>query len=501
VATAAAALAFAASCGAPDRADLVVGNGPEIESFDPAIGSDVASLRILSALFEGLTELDPETAAPRPALATAVGVSEDGLDVTFTLPADARFSDGSPLRSSDVLFAWRRVQLPATGSSWAGLLREVVRLEAPDDRTFRVRLERPDPALLAAASLPALAPLPADQVAAAGDAFFSEEKLVSNGPYRLKDFRLRDRTRVEKNPHYRGAGGVSIDTVDFLAADDARTLAAFYFQGDADWVTSVPPELAPRLAGRTDYRVGPLLGTYLFRLNVTRAPLDDPRVRLALSLSLDREALVRTIVRGGEKMASSLVPRELPGYRGPAGVTHDPARARELLAEAGHPGGRGLLPFEIVFNGTEENRAIAAEVQAAWKRTLGVDVTLRVLEMKSLLASTRRLDYAIARGSWIADIPDAIDFLRVFRGDEPNNRTGWRDDRYDALLSEASTESNPVRRAALLSLAESILLEAAPVIPVYHYASRHLVSPRIEGFIENPLDRHSLSTLRMAVSE
>lgn len=495
----AAAIAAAAtgSCGAPDRAVLVVGNGPEIESFDPAVASDVASLRILSSLFEGLTSIDPETAAPVPALAESFAASEDGREIVFRLREGSLFSDGSPLLAGDVAFAWERVRASDTGSSWSGLLRDVAGVDAPDERTFRVRLARPDPALLVAASLPALAPLPRARVAAEGDAFFAAGRLVSNGPYRLTEFRLRDRTRAERNPHHRDAGRVAIETVDFLAADDARTLAAFYFQGDADWVTSVPPELAPRLRDRADFRTGPLLGTYLFRLNVTRPPLDDARVRRALSLAFDRDAIVRGIVRGGETPAPALVPRGLPGWAGAAGFAFDPDRARSLLADAGYPGGRGLPPIEVVFNGTEENRAIAAEIQAAWKRTLGVEVTLRVLEMKTLLAATRRLDYAIARGSWIADVPSALDFLRVFRGDEPNNRTGWRDDRYDALLAGAAVERDPARRAALLASAEAILVEAAPVIPVYHYASRHLVSPRVAGFVPNPLDRHPIAALRL----
>lgn len=334
--------------------------------------------------------------------------------------------------------------------------------------------------------------------------WLAPENLVTNGPFALYERRINDRLRLRKNPYYWDADRVAMDTIDILAADNYGTLLNLYLTGEVDWIDRAPPNLVPRLLEREDFRPTPYLGVYFYRVNVTRPPLDDRRVRTALALSIDREAICEKIVKKGEQPNWGLVPHGMPGYRR-AEMKHAPRkggsprvafeadceRARALLAEAGFgPGGKELGEIELLYNTSEAHRDIAEVVADGWRRHLGVDARLVNQEWKVYLDTQVQLDYDVSRSSWIADYADPNNFLSVFVGSGENNRTGWSDPAYDEWIERAAREADPARRAELLRAAEEILVRELPILPIYTYVSTNLVKPRLGGFHENVQDDH-----------
>ena len=249
----------------------------------------------------------------------------------------------------------------------------------------------------------------------------------------------------------------------------------------------------PEILQNADY-----LGTYYYRLNTTRPPFDDARVRKAFALALDREDLVRNVVRMGRKPASHFTPPDTAGYTSAHSVGYDVAEARRLLAEAGYPDGQGFPEVTLLYNTSESHKEIAETAQAMWSQALGVDVTLRNQEWKVYLESMTQLDYDIVRSAWVGDFVDPITFLECFTTDNGNNRTGWSSAAYDALIADAVRTADQDARFATLQEAEAILLDELPVIPVYFYTNAWLQAPEVEGLEHNLLGYISFKRIRLA---
>ena len=515
-----------------ERADFVFNNGNEVTSLDPTTVSGQSEGRVVSALFEGLTVKDPETLAPLPGVAEAWDVSPAGLLYTFHL-RPARWSNGDELTAEDFVWSWRRLLEPETAAPSARLLWGVrgareyaspeldaagraaqwpeVGIRAPDARTLEVDLEHPTPYFLALTSFHPLYPVHRASLEHFQKRFperwqsewMKPGHLVSNGPYKLRDRRVNDRLRLVKNPEYWDAHAVAFQTIDVLAIEHAGTALNLYLAGEIDWLDRVPPQLVPRLSSRPDFEPAPYLASYFYRVNTTRAPFDDPRVRRALALTIDRRALCEKILQKGELPSWSLTPPGLAGYPRPemahaaadgsdheAAFAQDCAQARALLAEAGFGGGRTFPPLEIHFTTSETHRDIAEVIAAGWSSALGIETRLLNQEWKSYLDSQATLRYDVSRSSWIGDYADPNTFLETFVAGGENNRTGWGNARYDGLVSRAAREGDPARRLELLAQAERVLLEELPILPIYSYVSQNLVSPRLGGFFANVQDEH-----------
>jgi oligopeptide transport system substrate-binding protein len=488
----------------------------EIATLDPALAGSVAENWLAAACFEGLLRFDPTSLEPVPAAALGFELSSDGLEYAFAIDPRARWSDGRQVAAQDFATGWRRLLDPATGSPNAHLLDAVVgaraaaaaegelgavALDATDPTRFVVRLERPCPYFPSLVALAPLAPLRADLIARHGEAFLAPANFVGNGPYRPVLRRMRDRVRLVRNEEWRAAGSVAFGVVDALAVDSKATALNLFLEGSVDWVNAVPALALPRLAGRAELRLAINLGTIFVRMNVTDGPLADPRVRRAIDLAIDREALCRYVYAAGERPAHSLVPPSLPGYVPPAKRNAEPsvddvAAARALLAAAGHPGGEGLPEFELLHAADENARAVATAIAAGLTQRLGIRVRPSPQEFKVFIDSMKQRKYQLALGNWIGDYPDASNFLEIFRGGSPNNRTGWSDPRYDAALDAAASCVEPARRALLLADAEALLLESGPIAPIAYRGQPNLVATDIEGFSDNLLDVHPLELLR-----
>lgn len=519
------------------RADFVYDNGSEVATLDPATISAQADGRVAMALFEGLTVKDPATLAPLPGVAESWELSADGLTWTFRLRA-ARWSNGDALDSADFVWSWRRLLEPETAAPYAYLLHCVrgaeayaraaplerearareLGLHAPDARTLVVELARPTAHFLALTSFHPLFPVHRRSYehfrARFPERWASEwirpGHLVSNGPFKLRERRVNDRLRLVKNPEYWDAGAVAFQSLDVLALEHVGTALNLYLAGEVDWIDRVPTQLVPRLLARPDFAPAPYLATYFYRVNTTRAPYDDARVRRALALAIDRRALCAAVVRRGEQPCWSLTPPGLAGYARPelahaapdpdapdgaaaatAALERDRAEARALLAAAGFGPARPFPTLALHFNTSEAHRDIAEVIAADWRHTLGIEVQLENQERKGALDAQANLRYDVSRSSWIGDYADPENFLAVFRGGGENNRTGWSDARYDALLVEAERERDPAHRLALLAEAERILLDELPILPIYSYVSQNLVHPRLGGFHANVQDEHA----------
>jgi oligopeptide transport system substrate-binding protein len=497
---------------APPRADFVFANGGEPRSLDPALASAAAEGRLARALFEGLVRLEGPEAAVAPAAAESFSASPTGDRWTFRLRANGRWSDGAPVVASQFRDAFLRLLDPATGSRAAAYLFDVagarehyrrlldgapsdptsVGVEAPSPDVLILRTNGPAPTLLPALAAPALAPIRLDLVRADPARWTHAGRLVSNGPYRLAGRSVRDRVRLVRNPHYWDAASVGFATVDALALDAPTTALNLYLAGEIDWLADVTPALLPdvRAALPDHLHVAPLYGTYFFRVNTRKKPFGNAKVRRALDLAADKEAVTTALLAGGERPARSLVP---PLRGEPLPFRRDVAAARALLAAGlAEEGLDALPPFELACASLPLHQAVCELLQRHWHEAFGARTTVARMEAQAFFQAVEKGDYVLARGSWLGDYPDPLTFLDVFTAADPNNQTGFADPRFDRIVREdLRREHDPERRRALTAEAIAILDEATPVLPIYHYSSVNLLRPTIKGFTPNPLDVHA----------
>lgn len=506
------------ACGRWDLppADLVIVNGKEPESLDPVIINGQADGRIVSALFEGLARYNAETGLPEPGLAASWTVSDDGRNYRFQLRPNLRWSDESPLNAADLIYSWRRVLEPASACEYASILFSVknaaafhrgelkdfdqVGIKLLSAQSVAVTLDEPTPYFLDICCYPTLAIVPRAPIEAFGDRWLIQAEVPTSGAYQLDFWRLNDRIRLSRNPHYWDQDQVRSSTVDILPTGNASAALSLYETGEVDIVWDkelIPTELVPLLSQRSDFHVADFLGTYFLRINTLQKPFDDPRVRQALALAIDKKRLVEKITRAGESIATHLVPPGIPHYESPEGLNYDPSRAKTLLSDAGFPSGQGLPPITYLFNSSKLNEQLAVEIQAMWQEQLGIKAVLRQLEWKSYLQDQASLNYTVSRSSWLGDYLDPQTFLEVFTSANGNNRTGWKNNEFDQLIQEANSGATPELRMALLHQAEAILVrDALPIIPLYFYVSMEYYDPsEVSGIFQNIRAEHPIRSI------
>jgi oligopeptide transport system substrate-binding protein len=503
------------------RADLVIINGAEPESLDPAIITGEPDLRAVTALFGGLTQVNPTNGSALPGLAERWDISPDQKVYTFHLRTNLVWSTGEPLTADDVIYSWLRALNPATASDYAGQLYflkngeeyntgvitdpSLVGCKALDRYTVRAELKNPTAFFLDLCAFPTLTVVPRWTIEKYGDRWLKARPLPSSGPYELVTWRLNDKIRLRKNERYWDAANTRLRIVDLLPVVSAPTALNLYETGAADVVWDkdlVPTELMDVLAKRPDFHSFHELGVYFVRINTTRKPFDDPRVRQALALVIDKDRIIRKIVKTGGIAADSLTPPGVARYQAPKGLGYDPDKARRLLAEAGFPGGRGFPRMQYIFNAAAGGAAvphekIGVELQQMWHDELGIDVELRQLEWGTFLSAESKLDYDIGRSSWIGDYNDADTFLNLFMSDNGNNETGWKSAAYDGLIRSADEQLDLAAREKKFQEAEAMLIrDAVPIIPIYYYVGLNYFDDRkIKGIYNNILDLHPINAI------
>jgi oligopeptide transport system substrate-binding protein len=500
-----------------EKPDLVIINGAEPESLDPAILTVQADGRVARSIFEGLTRLSPGDATPIPGLSDHWDISEDGTTYTFHIRTNAIWSTGEAITADDVVYSWIRALDPLTAADYAGQFFYIkngeafnsakikdpkqVGIRALDSRTLQVELIQPTPFFLDLCATTTFFVVPKWIIEKHGDRWIMAKPLPSSGPYTLEFWRIKDKIRVRKNPRYWNAEAVQCAVVDFISSETAMTALNIYDSGQADLIWDknlIPNELMDVLGKRSDCQRFDYLGTYFMRFNVTRKPFDDVRVRKALTLAIDRKRIVEKITKSGEKPAYHFVPAGMPIYKPPQGLGYDPDAARKMLADAGYPGGKNFPTFQYLSRVGKQEEQVGVELQAMFKEVLGINMELRLVETKVYFSSQSLMDYEVSRSSWIGDYNDPNTFLDMFMSNNGNNRTGWKSAKYDDLLREGNAQRNPKKREKILQQAEALLIrEDTPIAPIYFYAGVLFYRPdKIEGISFNLLDEHPVWAIR-----
>ena len=529
------AIAFAACGKGEDRAATLLAESVPadrhltfasggMEFLDPAKIAETAGHHLMMNVFEGLYVYNRGDGPPVPSMAVAHEVSADGKTWTVHLRPSVTWSDGHPLTAHDFEWSWRRVLDPKTASRSAQLLwfisgaqafnegaqtdPETVGVHALDDRTLQIVLKNPTPFFLDLLCEMPFVPTPRHVVEQWGDAWSEPAHLVSNGPFRLVKHEDRVVSELEKSPTYWDHDHVWLDKITVLHTESDQTAYDWYEVGKTQWQgdTSLPVDRAPglRASGRPDFHSDPKMCSYYFSVRVDRPPMDDARVRQAVNLAIDKERLALHVLRGGQPVATNAVPdlfRTSHRYTPFQGPGFDPFRARALLAEAGHPMGRGLAPITLYFNTGEGHRLIAEFVQRNLQENLGVHVVLANMEWGTLLKTLLAGDFAIARSSWCADYPDPLTFLDVFHSQSLANYSGYKSPAFDALLAAIQAEPDMPKRNQLVARAEAMLDADMPLIPLYHYTWSYLIRPWVLGYERHPQDLHPLKYIRWATPD
>lgn len=485
------------------------------ETFDTAKMSGAPEGRLAFNLFEGLLMPGPKTKGLKeskdvvvPGVAESYpSVSEDGLTYTFKLRADAKWSNGDPLTSEDFVYSWKRILTPDFPADYVGMLHyiegaqaysegketdwEKVGIKAPDAQTLVVKLNTPTPYFPELVSFYTFFPVPKKAIEAHGDDWTKPENIITNGAYKLASYKPQQDVILEKSENYWDAANVKIPKVRLRIISDLSTVVKAYQTGELHWTgTNLPVAQVSNLVMHPDYVRHALLGTYFFRVNVSKeGPLQDNKVRQALAMAIDRQQLVNQTMKGLYTEALAFVPDSMPGYESAYKMTPNPVKAKKMLEEAGY-GKDKPLKITLLYNTDENHKLIAEAVQAMWKSNLGIEVELVNKEWKTYLQDIDTLSYEVARAGWIGDYNDPMTFLDMFITGNGNNDTGWSNPEYDNLIKKAQEEPSVRQRRNYLQEAEKLLLEQGPVIPIYFYTNNMLASRKLEGFHEHNRDIH-----------
>ncbi len=448
----------------------------EPATLDPQLATLPDEFFIIRALSEGLVTPNPDGGVPLPAMAERWDTSADGLTWTFHLCSNAQWSNGDPVTAEDFVTSIRRAMNPATASPKAQLFSPVQQASAPDSRTLVVSLKQPAPDFLALVASGPWIPVHPATVEKLAAAWTRPGNFVGNGPFTLAEWSPNQRIAVKRNPHYWDATAVKLDGISFLAFDNGDTEERAFRAGQLDVTMAVPSSKLDtyRNAEPTQLHTVPLHETRYLALNTAKAPLNDVRVRRALSLALDRETLVTKVLKSGQRPALTFVPPGLGRYAPAASLSENTDEARRLLAEAGFPGGRGFprLTLSTWPVSTPQLEAI----QETWRKALGIEVALVQREARTHLAALASGDYDLALATAIPDYNSAADLLERLTTGNPGNYPHWSDATYDRLITGGS-----------LPAAEKLLLNEMPVIPLYFNAKNFLLRPAVQDWREDAL--------------
>lgn len=500
------------ACAGLARAEIVYhrGNDADPETLDAHKTSTVAEGHILRDLYEGLVIQDA-AGEVAPGAAESWHISPDGKTYTFRLREKGRWSNGDPVTAEDFVFSFRRILDPETGAKYAtilypirnaralnkaepGLRPDDLGVRAPDRLTVEITLEQPTAYFLELLTHATGLPLHRPSMLRHGRDFVRPGNLVSNGPYRLEASVPNAGIRLGRNPHFHAAEGVRIDAVVYHPVTDNAAGVRRYRAGELHSLSDLPTDQVPALKRRFGDQVvlSPSLGVWCLVFNLRKAPFDDARVRRALSLALDRETLAERIWNDTMLPAYSLVPPGMAGYAEPPTLEDRELapferedRAKALLEAAGFGPDRPLR-VELRYSAGGNNRAMMVAVAAQWRAT-GVETTFITTDAKTHFAHLRDGgDFDVARYGWSGDYADPQNFLFLLESDNLGFNAGrYASPDFDRLMRQAAEQPDQDRRTALLREAERVMLGDLPWIPVLHYKSKHLISPRLEGFRPN----------------
>ncbi|MES1935068.1 peptide ABC transporter substrate-binding protein [Salinisphaera hydrothermalis] len=487
------------------------GNGAEPQTLDPAQASGVPAANVLYDMYEGLVTYS-RTGDVIPGVAKSWDVSDDGKTYIFHLRHDARWSNGKPVTAQDFVFSLRRAVAPATASPYADIHSPIVNasaitsgkkdpstlgVTAIDAHTLKIQLHDRTPFFLQTLAHPSSYPVYPPAVKQWGNQFTQPAHAVSDGAYVLKSWQVNNKIVLTRNRYYRDNKDTKIDRVVYYPIGDSNSELSRYQSGALDFTYSAPSSKLEAIHKHIPKQMHavPGLGLYYLGFNVTRPPFkDNPKLRMALSMALDRRIIVQKILRGGQPPGFSYIPGDMHGYDS---VTYPwtnwpdkkrEAMARKLYHEAGyskdHP-----LKVKLLYPSSESNKQIAIVASAMWRRVLGADVIPWNQEWKVYLSTVHRhIDTTLFFAGWIGDYQDPNTFLSILNSHSGNNEPGWDNAAYDRLQSASEHMPNGPQRTAVMHKAEALILKQNPVVPLWFVTNHHLIKPYVKGFVGNPLD-------------
>lgn len=467
----------------------------EPSTLDPRKARDLDSNVMVRMLFEGLVRTS-KNGSFEPALAEKIDISDDGMNYVFHL-RDSVWSDGSAVTANDFMYAWTSILDPKFPSDIAyhlypiknakkvklgDISSSLLGIRAPDSKTLCVSLEQSTPYFLELLTMPPFFPI-SETIAKTNPNWALEaDSFVSNGPFKIDHWSHADRVHLLKNDQYWEKDCVSLDAVNVSVVTSDTGLRMFE-ENKLDWMGSplstLPTDLITALK---DVKKNPFLATQFCRLNVGSEPLNSPQLRRALALSLDRKAIVDHLLKGGQTVATSLVPKEMglsEGYFPEKNIEEARALIRHIDS---------FTPVTISYYNNERNTVIAQTLQQQWQENLGITIQIEAVEPKVFYQRISQKQYQIAIGSWTADFNDPINFLEVFKfKDNGTNNTGWENIEYIDLLNRSALCRNTEERKQILRRAEEILMEEMPIIPIYHFALNYIKRETLTGVYLSPL--------------
>lgn len=514
--------------------DLLVWNiAVDPQTWDPTLNSAADGGHIIQNLFEGLTRETKESI--EPAAAESWEITNDGKTYTFKLREGLKWSDGQPVTAKDFEYAWKRACDPAVASEYSFLVtsylvggeeffngtgsRDEVGVKALDDTTLEVNLKFPVSYFLSLTSFYTYMPVRQDIVEANGEGWEKNpEKCISNGAFKLTEYKTGDHITMVKNENYWDAANVKLAGVKGLMIVEGTTALNGYENGEIQVLDSITIEQIPRLQKEDpNFKITPHIGTYYVNFNVDNEVFDDVNVRKAFSLAIDRKAFVEQVTKGGQTPATGFIPSGMIYSDGtdirPLGENGLPANeygidpskalvdeAKALLAEAGYPNGQGLPKITFLYNTNENNKKIAEALQGMWKQNLGVDVELLNQDWAVFQEERRGGNYMMARGGWLGDYGDPMTMLDLFASKSGNNDPQWRF-RLEPTLAPHDTTLNPEQEAfenaintsmlssgkdrdVALKAAEDALMNNHVVAPIYYYTFTNIVDENVVEGVE-----------------
>ncbi len=498
---------------------LLVGNSAEPKALDHQLVTGVVESKIVNALFEGLVGADPsQDDATLPGAAVSWEHNADMTGWIFRLQPEGKWSDGAPVTAQDFVFAYNRLLHPDFAGPYAEMLYFLenaeafnkgqitdfsqVGVRAVDDFTLELKLREPVPYLPSLTRHYTWFPVPRHVVLQHGkmtDRFTKWSVLpylVGNGAFKITEWRFHDFIEVKRNPHYWNAASVGLNGIRFYPIENPYTETRAFLSGQLHTTYQLPSDLIRTVKKNEPefLRQEPYVGSTFVRINTTRPALSDPRVRQALSLTLDRDQICEYIMEGFFP-AQSLTPK-MGNYEPEAKLSFNPEKARQLLAEAGFPNGQGFPVFSMLI-ARPSARAGAEALQAMWNKHLNIRVNIQNMDWGSYISAQQSLNFDMASAGWIGDYLDPTTFLNMWTEGNGNNNTGWSDARYEKLLREAALKADPVERFALFRQAEALLMDAQPILPISYQSRNYLLSPAVKGWHPLLLDNHPWEAIRL----
>ncbi|EHM47570.1 peptide ABC transporter substrate-binding protein [Yokenella regensburgei] len=475
----------------------------EPASLDPAKAVGLPEIQVIRDLYEGLVNQDAKGNII-PGVASKWQTNDNRV-WTFTLRDNAQWSDGTPVTAQDFVYSWQRLVDPKTTSPFAwfaalagiGNAQDIIdgkatpdklAVTAVDARTLRIQLDKPLPWF---ANLTAnFAFFPVQKATVEADKNWTRPgKLVGNGAYVLKDRVVNEKLVLTPNTHYWDNGKTVIQQVTFVPINQESAATKRYQAGDIDITESFPKNLYKKLLKDLPGQVytPPQLGTYYYAFNTQKGPTADARVRLALSMTIDRRLMADKVLGTGEKPAWHFTPDATAGFTPQPSAMEEMsqeelnAQAKTLLQAAGYGPGRPL-ELTLLYNTQEIHQKIAIAVASMWKKNLGVDVKLQNQEWKTYIDSRNTGKFDIVRASWVADYNEPSTFLSLLTSTHSGNISRFNDPAYDKVLNQASLETSEKARNTDYNAAEKILAEKAPIAPIYQYTNARLIKPWVKGY-------------------